>query len=102
MEPGLYTYLFEVVCPHESDFPFLAGHSNTVSVFETRKGQKKGAARTRSVVLARDAENVAAGLVRSELERHVLIAVLDAAAGSDRLQVLVGDVRRLALSLRWA
>jgi hypothetical protein len=34
-EPGPYTYQFEVVSPHESDFPFLAGHSNTVSVFET-------------------------------------------------------------------
>lgn len=34
-EPGPQNYQFEVVTPHESDFPFLAGHSNYVALFET-------------------------------------------------------------------
>ena len=32
--PGPITYRFRVYAPHEADFPFLAGTSNVVSVYE--------------------------------------------------------------------
>jgi hypothetical protein len=32
--PGPVTYRFRVVSPHEADFPFLAGTSNAVGVYE--------------------------------------------------------------------
>jgi hypothetical protein len=32
--PGPISYEFRVLCPHEADFPFLKGTSNTLSVFE--------------------------------------------------------------------
>ncbi len=32
--PGPVSYRFRVLCPHEADFPFLAGASNVVGVYE--------------------------------------------------------------------